>query len=79
MGNYLQTWTHTPSYPDSHRKYLYTSLENIDKDLETHDDVELDQCEEDTLPDLPPEVWSNIVGQLSFSDKVREPQVCKIC
>ena len=71
MGNYLQSWTVAPPYPDSHRKYLYTSLENIDKNAEDEDDEDvLGGVDEDTLPDLPVEVWSSIIAQLSFHDKV---------
>ena len=81
MGNYLQSWTVGPAYPDNHRKYLYTSLENIDKDQEDQDDlVELGVVDEDVLPDLPVEVWSSIIAQLSFHDKVTVTQLLsKLC
>ena len=38
-------------------------------DPKDHDE-EMHEEEDDSLPDLPIEVWSGIVVQLSFSDKV---------
>ena len=69
MGNYLNSWTQGPAHSESHRKYLYTSLENLNMDPEDPEE-EMYEDEALALPDLPIEVWSGIIVQLSFSDKV---------
>ena len=71
MGNYLHSWTPGPTYPESRSKYVYTSLESLYRGPEGDDDDELQVGYEHALPDLPVEVWSNIIVQLSFTDKVR--------
>ena len=70
MGNYLSSWVQ--------RKYYYKPLENLNMDPEDPDE-EVYEEEDDSLPDLPIEVWSGIIVQLSFSDKVgvRGPQFYK--
>ena len=51
---------------DTQGKYYYNSLENLNMDP----DEEMYEEEDDSLPDLPIEVRSHIIVQLSFSDKV---------
>ena len=69
MGNYLSSWTQGSTQSDTQRKYHYKSLENLNMDPEDPDE-EMYEEEDDSLPDLPIEVWSGIIVQLSFSDKV---------
>ena len=69
MGNYLSSWTQGSTQCETQRKYLYKSLENLNIDPEDPDE-EMYEEEDDSLPDLPIEVWSGIIVQLSFSDKV---------
>ena len=68
MGNY---WSHAcgraPAQSQSYLKYYYTSIENLNMDdLEE----ESETLEDQEPPNLPTEVWSEIIVQLSFSDKV---------
>ena len=70
MGNYLPSWTQGPSYTETQRKYHYTSLVDLYRDAEDPQEEVYEEEEEDYLPDLPHEVWSSIIVQLSFSDKV---------
>ena len=67
MGNYLNSWNQGPSQSQSQRKYYYTSLENINIDEQEESE---DKFEDVPVPDLPTELWSGIIVQLSFSDKV---------
>ena len=69
MGSYLSSWVQVSVQSDTQRKYYYKSLENLNMDPGDPDE-EMYEEEDDTLPDLPIEVWSGIIVQLSFSDKV---------
>ena len=69
MGSYLSSWLQGPAQSDTQRKYYYKSLKNLPMDPEDPDE-EMHEEEDDSLPDLPIEVWSGIIVQLSFSDKV---------
>ena len=67
MGNYLNSWTQGHAQSQSQRKYYYKSLENLN--MENQDELE-ENGQDLPLPDLPTELWSGIIVQLSFSDKV---------
>jgi hypothetical protein len=67
MGNYLSSWTQGAAQSDTQRKYHYKSLENLNLYPKDPDE---EMYEDDSLPDLPIEVWSGIIVRLSFSDNV---------
>ena len=76
MGSYLSSWSHGLACSQPQKKYQYITMESFDGDPENPpDDPFMTEEETSSCPSLPIEVWSCIIAQLPFDDKVKSKQI----